>query len=192
MDLELADWRADWIAENLPDAALLRVDLRLLVERGSRRMRFAFAGQLLCAAAILVFTAWFASRNPTLEWILWAAVLWVSTFLGIGLAIRTRTGTWKALGQSNAAFLDLSLRRCRRELRAIHHGRWSLAAALSIVMGWLSLDAFLHRLPVGPYLLGVTINVLIAAVWLAIFTTRERRANREFEQLSQFAYPIPE
>jgi hypothetical protein len=150
-------------------------------------MRLVLAGQLLYGAAMLVFTAWFASRRPTFEWILWAGVLWVATFLAAGFALWNNAGTWRALQQSNTAFLDLSRRRCLRELRGIHLGRWSLAVQLAIVAPWLSLDFAIHRLPLVPYLFGIAVTIVVAAAFLASFSTRERRILRELQCLDQFA-----
>lgn len=185
MDLELAEWRTDWLAHGAPDAKLLRLDLRLLVDRKRRRMRLALFGQFGYGAALLAFSAWFASRRPTLEWILWAAVLWAATFVAAGFTIWNKAGTWRAMQESNAAFLELSRRRCLRELRAVHIGRWSLAAQLAIVAPWLSWDFIIHRLPLGPYLFGISVTVLVAAVYLTSFAARERRILRDLEYLNQ-------
>jgi hypothetical protein len=187
MDLELADWRTDWLANEASDAAMLRPDLQHLVERKRRRMRLTLAGQLLYAAVMLVFSAWFASRHPTLEWILWAVVLWVATFFAVGFTLWNKAGTWQALQQSNAAFLDLSRRRCQRELQAIHLGRWSLAVQLAIVAPWLSWDFAIHRLPLVSYLFGIAATIGIAAAFLTSFAARERRIVRELQHLNQFA-----
>jgi hypothetical protein len=188
-DLELTDWRTDWLANEVSDAALLRIDLRHLVDRKRRRMALVFAGQLLYGAAMLVFSAWFAARRPTLEWILWAAVLWVATFVAVGFTVWNQAGTWNALQQSNTAFLDLSRRRCLRELRAIHMGRWSLAAQSAIVAAWLSLDFAIHRLPVVPYLFGISVTILIVSICLVWFTARQSRIVRELRSLDDFAEP---
>jgi hypothetical protein len=185
-DLELAGWRTDWLANEVSDAPMLRLDLHRLVERKRRRMALALAGQLLYALAMLLFSGWFAARRPTLEWILWAAVLWAGTFFATGFTIWNKSGTWQALGESNSAFLDLSRRRCLREWRAIHLGRWSLAAQLAIVAVWLSWDCAMHRLPVGPYLLGMAIAVVLAAVYLTWFAARERRIIRDIGDLDRF------
>jgi len=185
MDLELAGWRTDWLANESPDAPLLRSDLRRLVDRKRRRMRLALFGQCVYGAAVLAFSAWFASRRPTLEWILWAAVLWAATSAAAGFTIWNKAGTWRAMQESNAAFLELSRRRCLRELRAIHIGRWSLAAQLAIVAPWLSWDFAIHRLPLGPYLFGIAVTILLAAVWLISFAARERRILRNLEYLNQ-------
>jgi hypothetical protein len=182
MDLELADWRTDWLANETSP----RPDLRRLVDRKRRRMRLALFGELLFGAVMLAFSAWFASRRPTFEWILWASVIWAGTFFAAGFKIRNKAGTWQALQQSNAAFLDLSRRRCLGELRAIHIGRWFLAVQLAIVAPWLSWDFAIHRLPVGPYLFGMAITILLAAGYLAWFTARERRMSRELQHLDAF------
>lgn len=187
MDLELAAWRTDWLAPQPSDTALLRVDLRRLVQRKRRSMALALAAQLLFGVALLAFSAWFASRRPTLEWILWAAVIWLGAFFAAGFGIRNHAGTWRALSQSNAAFLELSRERCRRELRAIGWGRWFLAVQLLIVMPWLTLDFALHRLPMSNYLFGCALTILMAAAYLQWFTYRERRTRRDLARLDDFA-----
>jgi len=187
MDVELAAWRTDWLAPQPADAALLRVDLRRLVQRKRRNMALALAAQLLFGIALLAFSAWFASQRPTLEWILWAAVIWMGAFCGAGFGIWNQAGTWRALSQSNAAFLELSRERSRREVRAIGWGRWFLAVQLLIVMPWLTLDFALHRLPMGNYLVGCALTILLAVVYLQWFTLRERRTRRDLARLDDFA-----
>ena len=183
MDLELTAWRAQWLADE-PAAALRHQDLRGLVRRKSRTMRLAFAGHLLCGVALMAFSAWFASRHRTFEWMLWAAVIWLAAFIMTGFAIWNAAGTWTALQESNAAFLELARRRSMREWRAIHFGRWALALQLAIVIAWLSIDVLRHRMPVNSYLFGVALTVLMAAVYLTVFTARERRIQRDLAYLS--------
>jgi drug/metabolite transporter (DMT)-like permease len=185
IDVELAAWRTDWLADQPSDTAMLRLNLRRLVDGKRRRMALALFGQLLFGVAMLAFSAWFASRRPTLEWILWAAVIWTGTFCAAGFSIWNTTGTWKAWSESNAAFLDLSRQRCLRELRAIHLGRWFLAVQLIIVASWLSWDFALHRLPMRPYFFGGAVTVVMAAAYLEWFAHRERRTRRDLERLDQ-------
>ena len=186
MDFELAAWRTDWLAPQVSDDAMLRLDLRHLVERKRRNMALALIGQLLAGVALLAFSAWFASKRPTLEWVLWAAVIWLGTFFGAGFTLWNSSGTWQALSQSNAAFLDLSRQRCMREQRAIRLGRWFLAVQLALVTGWLSLDFAMHRLPLRPYFFGGAITILLAAAYLEWFAFRDRRIRRDLARLEQF------
>jgi hypothetical protein len=186
MDLELAAWRTDWQAPQTSDAAMLRLDLRRLVERKRRNMALAVVGQLLFGAVMLAFSAWFASTRPTLEWILWAAVIWAGTFFAAGFAVWNKAGTWKALSQSNAAFLDLSRQRFLRELRAMRIGRWFLAVQLAIGTGWLSWDYAIRRLPMRPYFFGVGVTIVLAAAYLEWFAARERRSLRDLGRLDEF------
>ena len=186
MDLELADWRTDWQAQQPSDAAMLRLDLRRMVERKRRNMALGLIGQLLAGAILLAFSAWFASTHRALEWILWAAVIWAGTFFAAGFAVWNKAGTWKALSQSNAAFLNLARQRCHRELRALRLGRWSLAVQLAIVTGWLSWDYAMHRLPMGPYFFGGGVTILLAAAYLEWFAARERHSLRDLGRLNEF------
>ncbi len=184
MDLELTEWCAQWLAEEPAAAPLLHRDLRRLVERKTRNMRLAFAGQLLWGVFLMAFSAWFASLHRTFEWMLWAAVVWLATFIMAGFAIWNAAGTWTALQESNAAFLELARRRSMREWRAIHFGRWALAVQLAIVMVWFSIDVLTRRMPGNSYLFGVALMVLIAAVFLTVFTARERRIRRDLAYLN--------
>src|ERR1700753_2425156 len=99
-------------------------DLGELGRRKTPRMRMELARHLLWGVLLLGSSGSFASRRPVFEWVLWAAVVWTATFLAAGFAIRKMGGTWRALQESNAAFLDLLCRRPAHELRAVHIGRW--------------------------------------------------------------------
>jgi hypothetical protein len=187
MDLELDAWRNDWLAHEAPEAEMLRPDLRRLVQRKGRRLQWSLVGQLLAGASLLAFSAWFTSARPTLEWILWAGVIWGATFIAGGFAIRNSAGQWKALQQSNAAFLDLSRRRCLAELRAVRFGRWFLAVLLAIVAPWLSLDFAMRQMPMAQYFFGIAATVAMAAIYLAWFLARERRTLHELRRLDEFA-----
>ena len=55
MDLELAAWRTDWQARQPLDAAMLRLDLRRLIERERRKMGFGLFDRFLVGAIMLLF-----------------------------------------------------------------------------------------------------------------------------------------
>jgi hypothetical protein len=185
-DLELAAWKTDWLAPQASDAAMLGPGLRRLVHRKRRRMALALSGQLLVGIALLTFSTWFASARPSLEWTLWAAVIWITTFFASAFVIQNSAGTWKSLSESHAAFLDLSRKRCLRELRALRFGRWFLALQLSIVTVWLSVDFAVHRLSMGRYFFGGALTIAMAAGYLEWFTFRERRTRRDLARLDEF------
>jgi drug/metabolite transporter (DMT)-like permease len=185
-DLELEAWRTDWQVEQPSDAAMLRLDVRRLVERERRKMALGLLAQLLTGAILLAFSAWFASTHPTLEWILWAAVIWIGTFFAAAFAVWNKAGTWKALSQSNAAFLSLSRERCLRELQALRLGRWFLAVQLVVVSAWLSFDYAFRRLPMRPYFFAGGVTILMAAAYLKWFAVRERHSLRALGRLDEF------
>ncbi len=186
LDSELAGWQAGWFTREEDEAAVPRFDLRRAVERKRQRMMLALCGQLALGAAMLAFSAWFVSVHPALEWTLWAVVIWVTTLFAVGFAIWNTAGTWKAIQQSSAAFVDLSRRRCAAELRATRVGRWFLAVQLAIVAVWLSGDFARHSLALRHYLLGMGATVALAALYMAWFAARERRTVGDIKQLDEF------
>ena len=191
-DLELVAWRSDWLAEPASGATVPPADLRHLVERKGRRIALEFFAQLLLGVSMLAFSAWFAARHPSAEWILWAAVIWAGTFVSAGFAIWNHSGIWRALSHSNAAFLDLSRERCLRDLRAVRYGHWFLAVQLAIIVSWFSLDFALHRMPLRAYFFGCGLAIVIAIGYLQWFSHRERRTRGDLAQLEEFdSYPLP-
>jgi hypothetical protein len=186
VDMELAAWRADWLAHQPSDTTMLAIDLRRLVDRKRRQMALSLFGHLLFGLALLAFSGWIVSRMPTLEWILWAAVIWITTFLAAGFSVWNTRGTWQALSQSNAAFLALSRERCLRQWRTNRVGRWFLAVQLAIVGSWLSWDFAVHRLTLGRYLIGGAVTILMAVAYLEWFAYRERRIRRDLGRFDDF------
>lgn len=184
LDQELLDWRQDWLAqEELPG----HFEIRRIVERERRRMAIRMAAQLLWGVVLLGFSAWWASQRWSAEWIVWAMVIWISTFVTSGFAIWNSAGNWTSLDQSTAGFVDLARRRCLAVLREIRFGRWMVAVSLVIVVPWLTWD-FAVRFPslVG-LLLGDGIAFVVSAAYLVWFAVLRRRKLKELEELQMFA-----
>lgn len=190
-DLEFAEWRAEWMSGGAAEKALLsseklNPELIRLVARKRRAMLLSLGGQLLTGAALMAFSAWFALTRPSPRWILWAVVIWLSTLFAATFSILSHAGTWSALRESNAAFLELSRRRCLRELRGLRIARWFLASQLAIVLPWLSWDYAAHHIGVGSYLIGFAATFLMSGAYLIWFSARERRTVLDLKRLDGF------
>ena len=74
--------------------------------------------------------------------VVWAGCLWIGR------------GTWRPLADTTAAFIDISIRRCRSNLRAASFGAWLYVCQLLFVMLWrffssaIELTALLTSWPV--------------------------------------------
>lgn len=184
MDEELANWRSAWLAEVDPPALL--PDIRRMAEREKRQMVLRLGGQLLWSLALLGVSAWWAWRWRSLESVLWAAVIWILTFAAARFAIRNTAGTWRSAGQSTAAFVDLTRRRCHASLRAVRFGRRLLAVNLAIVVPWLSWDFARCNLPGRNYAIGMVLTAVLTAGYLIAFAWLQRKKLAELERLNRF------
>jgi len=182
-DQELAEWRRDWLAAELPPE---HFEIRHVVDRERRRMALRLAGQLLFAGVVLSFSAWWLWQHWTVEWAVWAAVIWVSTFVTSGFVLWNSAGNWTSLDHSTAGFVDLTRRRCEAALREIRFGRWLAVVSLAIVVPWLTWD-FAIRFPSWPGLLfGDGIACVVAAAYLIPFAVWRRRKLKELDELHRF------
>jgi len=182
-DQEFANWRQDWLAQEEPPGhfAILRI-----VERQRRRMAGSLAAQLLVGIVMLVFSAWWVWQRWSAEWIVWAAVIWVSTFVSSGFVIWNSKGNWASLDQSTAGFVDLARRRCFAVLREIRFGRWLTAVGLAIVVPWLTWDFAIRYSSWKALLLGDGLACTLSAVYLIWFAVLRRRKLKELEELNRF------
>lgn len=183
LDQELANWRQDWLAEQPPPG---HFEIRRIVDRERRRMIARLATRLISALVMLGFSAWWVWQQWSAEWIVWAAVIWISTFVTSAFAIWNSAGNWTSLDQSTAGFVDLARRRCLAVLREIRFGRWMVAASLAIVVPWLTWDfAFRHPSVMG-LLLGDGIAFAVSAAYLVRFAVWRRRKLKELRELNLF------
>jgi len=114
VDTELDTWRREWQSEK---AAV--PDLAAKVRRHSRFMRAMLAGDVLVTVVIGGgIIVWASEADVTVL----AGATWL--FLAIAWVFGTlnRKGCWAPAALNASAFLDLSIRRCRRGIQASRFG----------------------------------------------------------------------
>jgi hypothetical protein len=116
---DLDRWRLLWQARTEgPDAA----DLRDRVARETRRRRALMAAPVSVTVAIGgAMIAW-AIASPGVESIALAIESWLFIAIVWAGAIWIDRGTWTPLGNTTAAFIDISIRRCRSDIAGLRFG----------------------------------------------------------------------
>jgi hypothetical protein len=109
-DDELEVWRRQWHAQ--PAAP---IDLIRRVERQTVYMRLDWIAQVLpgLMGAGTVVAAVIMRTTP---WIFLAAGIWVFIIIGWFFMIQNSRGVWAPVAETTAAYLELSIERCRRKL----------------------------------------------------------------------------
>ena len=115
-DDELDVWRRQWLAQSaVPDELIRKVEhetVRL------RRAHWAF----LAPAAVAASTTLIVVFNPRLDSIVLAAGMWVLVALSWWAYAQNMKDMWAPASETTAAYLDLSIERCRRALRHFRYG----------------------------------------------------------------------
>ena len=90
VDQELKDWQDAWQAPVETARHTPPFDIRRHAARAGRRLTVRYASGCLFALAFLLFSAGYALRHPTLQWLLWAAAVWIATLAAVGFMIAAR------------------------------------------------------------------------------------------------------
>jgi len=196
VDQELKDWQATWQSSAAITRQAPPFDIRRRAARGGRRLTFRYASGCLWALGLLAFSAVYAQRHPALQWLLWAAAVWIATLVAVGFMIWNGRGLWSAADRSNAAFVELSRKRCLAELRMIRFGYALLSAELMVVIPWLLWSFFSQRGSPGfdpaSHLTGFGVLLVLTVSYLAWFAIYRRRKLRELELLADFQRSVNE
>jgi hypothetical protein len=163
LDTELETWRREWQSDTA-----VPPDLRRRVARQSRWLKIGIAGDILVTVVIGGGVLALTARSPQPDMPLLAAATW--SFIAVAWAFRLTIsrGLWSPAAMDTAAFVDLSVRRCRAQLAATLFGAGLFVCEMAFCLGWI----YRHSASRAPFLLwlfGLWINGLVGPLTLAFF-----------------------
>jgi hypothetical protein len=180
-DVELESWRAHWQTAAPPPP-----DLTDRVERETRMMRRMLLGDIAITLTIGGGTIAWALLSRRFEAMVLAGGVWVFIAIAWIISILLRRGAWAPASLSTAAFLDLSILRCRRRRDVIAAQAVLYALLLAFDLAWIY---FLGRERDGRSFLSFLASPGIAWVWVVTAALgvaaarRRRRLTRELHML---------
>jgi hypothetical protein len=114
-DNELDIWRRQWHSQ-----PAVPIDLIRKVERQTVYMKLQRLA-LIAPLSIGVGTVVLAVMMPTIPWILLAVGTWVFILIGLWFEMQNSKGIWVPAAETTAAYVDLSIERCRRQMSAFRY-----------------------------------------------------------------------
>ncbi|HLF12914.1 MAG TPA: hypothetical protein VJA26_17065, partial [Gammaproteobacteria bacterium] len=126
-------WRTEANARN--DVGFAE-DFRRRVTRESRLIRIGLIAPILVTIG---FGGGFIARALTLASpadVMLAAEVWFFILVTWAGCLWIARGTWRPLAETTAAFIDISIRRCRSNLRGASFGAWLYVCQLLFVVLW--------------------------------------------------------
>lgn len=119
-DVELDIWRRQWQAESVEvQGDHLAADLKKHVERQSRWLKFGLIVPVLVTLVVGGGLILRALRTAQPVDVALAAEGWLFIFVTWAGSLWIARGTWRPLGETTAAFVELSVRRRRANLKAV-------------------------------------------------------------------------
>jgi hypothetical protein len=160
VDTELEVWRRQWQSDTA-----IPVDLRRKVERQSRFMRIALIPPIVVTITIGGWTAGWAIRTPQTDIILLAVWTWILITAAWIFGLRIDHGNWSPSAENAAAFVDVSLRRCRARLSTIRFAAGFFVVQVVFVLGWVYNNSPVKGTPLLKWLFFSSIPIDV--VWLS-------------------------
>ena len=180
-DAELDSWRARWHT-----ALAVAPDLKRRVEREMRLMRRFVVAECLVTLAFGGGSLGWAVLSQRTDVLVLAVGIWVFIAVAWTISVLLRHDAWSPAAMSTAAFLDLSILRCRRRREAIVAQAILYALILTFDLAWIY---FTRPERASSGLLSFLTSGSVAWVWvvtaiLAAVAVRQRqRVTRELEGL---------
>ena len=179
-DQELDLWKQQWRSQPGVPADLVR-----RVEKGTRALRLARLGEILVTVIIGGWmTAWAAiEREPNI--ILLAAGTWVSIALAWFFSLRLSRNVWAAAENTAAAYVDLCIRRCRRDLEALRVFR-GLGIPMTIFIVALDYRILLDRNALdtwSDYAIVAAATMIALGIVIGLPAARRGKVQAELESL---------
>ena len=186
LDPELAGWQAQWRTQaTIPPILVHRV------QRDLRRMWWGVAAEI--AVTVIMgggSAAWaVASHQPDVAAL--AGGLWIILAIAWSTSVLLRHGAWQPAAVTTAAFIEISVLRCRRALWALTAQAILFVPILTFDLVWLYVHrgetdiwTFLMRPAVVLIGWGGTLAAGAAALW------HRRTLRREMDRLRQLRHQL--
>ena len=181
-DDELEVWRRQWHSQPAVPIELIRK-----VERQTVYMKLEWISMIL-PMLVGIGTTVAAVNNPTVPFIFLAVGTWLFIILGTIIQIQNDKGTWAPARETTAAYVDLSIRRCRRKLYAHRYGLvfstlftlFVLVVNYQMLAGYGAFRTFEDYLAAaGAYLFAA----FVVAIVMFLMTGRRKKTKAELDYL---------
>jgi hypothetical protein len=189
-DVELETWRRHWQAESSPP-----LDLRARVERETRLMRWGVVAEVLVTVVYGVGSLGWAVVSGRRDAVVLTVGIWFFIAVAWTISLLLRRGAWAPVTSTTAAFLELSILRCRRKREAVVGMAVLYILILAFDLAWISIvqgretpsDVWILLTSGGVvWVWPVTLALAAIAVW------RRRRLRRELVTLRRLRLEDPQ
>jgi hypothetical protein len=162
-DVELENWRREWLTRSVPADADAAERLRRRVLRETSWLKLGLIVPILVTLGIGGWVILRLRTGQPLD-VLLAVETWAFIVVVWAVSFWIARGTWRPFADTTAAFVDLSIRRCEANLRGATFGAWLYVFQLVFLVVAIGAAS-----PVG-IVGGLKSSVVIVLGWLGVPT----------------------
>ena len=179
VDVELDSWRRNWHAGQ-PAVS----DLRARVERETRRMHLFVIIEVIITIVFCGGTLGWTLLTRRTDALVLAIGVWFFTAAAWVISYLLRRDAWAPATLTTAAFIDLSILRCRRRYESVAGQAVLYVLILTFDLAWIYAGRA-DRIALLPFLAsqGVAWVWVVTALLAAAAVTQRRRLRRELQGL---------
>ncbi len=163
-DIELDVWREQWQMENA-----VPLDLRRSVERHSQLMKLGLIADIVVTLVMGGGTTIWAVWSPDSDVVLVAVATWLFLAAAWAFVLTANRGLWRPSGLDNAAFVDLSVRRCRSATAATWFAALLFLSEVAFGLWWGYAHSNRGHLPWLSWLLFSSLRIDVVWICTGIF-----------------------
>jgi hypothetical protein len=195
-DAELETWREAWQQPAEDFGRSDNFDINREVRRKEFRLRLKLLLGFALALLLLGFSYFVARHYPSIEMLLWALVVWISTVAITAYSFWNWHSLWTAEKKSACEYIQIYEKHCLAGLREIRFGYYFLAANLAIGVPWISWkyirSASNDHFSLMAYLISMGFYAGLTTSYLIWFPRSRRARLRELEQVRQYRKSLNE
>jgi len=181
LDPELELWQGRWRTDS--DAIhSASTEIQRGAVRQEKSLRLKLCAELVAACIYLFGSAALVRFDPSFEMVLWAACVWIATFLATAMSLWNWNTLWRDSAQSVADFTSLYRKRAEASIRATTLGTYFLWVQAGVSFAWFSIDLALGRVGLGRFLFAM---VLLLAVIVTFAWQFRRSKQNAFNDLNR-------
>ncbi len=183
-DLELNDWRTEWLAQDVAPE-VNSADVRRNALRQQRRRRILHVLELFSGVIFLAGSVAIAWRISSAEMYLWAAVVWLTTLVVSAFSVWNWQTLWRADVKSVAEFAAESERRCLAEIRAARFGKGFIIVQAMISVLWFTWDYHRSEFSTARFGMALLLVIILCIGYWVMFSRFRRKALSELEGIRE-------
>lgn len=183
-DLELNDWRTEWLAQD-ETGRTSSADVRRDAIRQQRRRRILHVLELFSGVIFVAGSAAVAWKFRSAEFYVWAGVVWLTTLAVTAFSVWNWQILWKADLRSVAEFAGEYEKRCRAEIRAARFGKGFTIFQAVISIPWLTWDYHRGEFSTARFGGAMVLLVLLCVGYWVMFSRYRRAALTALEAIRE-------